>query len=85
MANEAAAAAAAPNGPAPPPPCALPFETNSVPTAGRNPDGLLWRPMPQELIAPFQAQAARTSKVVSYGSLAATVLIKAFFALTTRA
>ena len=56
-----------------------------MPTAGRNPDGLLWRPMPQELIAPFQAQAARTSKVVSYGSLAATVLIKAFFALTTRA
>ena len=56
-----------------------------MPPVGRNPDGLLWRPMPQELIAPFQAQAARTSKVVSYGSLAATVLIKAFFALTTRA
>jgi hypothetical protein len=41
-----------------------------------NPDGKLWRAMPKSLVAPFQAQAARTTKNVKIGAILATVLIQ---------
>lgn len=37
----------------------------------------MWRPMPQDLIKPFAEQAARTTRNVQAGTLAATALIQA--------
>jgi hypothetical protein len=50
----------------------------------RNPDGLLWRPMPKEMVASFQSLAAKTTRRVQYGSVLGTLAIKAAFALLHR-
>ena len=50
----------------------------------RNPDGLLWRPMPKEMVGPFQALAAKTTRRVQYGTVLGTILVKTWFALLNR-
>lgn len=53
----------------------------SRPVLCRNPDGLLWRPMPKEMVGSFQALAAKTTRHVQYGTVLGTIIIKAAFAL----
>lgn len=50
----------------------------------RNPDGLLWRPMPKEMVASFQALAKKTTRHVQYGTVLGTIFIKAAFAFIHR-